>query len=506
MVFLLGLGGAADTLAAMMRLSFAKRVRRLGWLGPMALLAIAGCKDKAGKDTPKEAPSSAPSSAPSAGADTPATPSAEPAPPAPTAEPVCKVDAQKVWTKGINATTGITQVSLPGGQAALGFAIGNTPYVLTVSPGGTGKMAKVTVDPGSAFAKAPKPSEGVRIVWRVTPVKIEGTTVRAFVDFRDELKTTAAAGKPEVTKTRKVVCGPVDRAETWVSWEGPAYLDEPKHAKDPLAALKGAEILKAGAQYKEVRDCRSFYDAAHDDEWIVGSELVVEGDGAKAAANLFVEQGKGGARAAATSMPVTTAPFKLAGYDIPVSHELSDTSFLVAARTPGKLVALIVGHDKKPIGGITQYSGTFQMPDLAQDGKDDVLSTAVATSKDGLALRALRIPGDTHAMPAAFTPVLTDEDESKTEGRPEFLRDAKGQRWLAYIEDAEKGKGHLEIVPVTAGFRASGKPHAVTTNEERATESRLFAKSGGGFIVAYLRDAGAAGLELVTEDLTCEVK
>jgi len=485
------------------------RVRGVGFYGPLvlsALGALGGCKDKAEKDTPKEAPAASASAAASTTKDTPAA-SAEPAPtPAPTVEPVCKVDAQKVWTKGINATTGITQVTLPGGQGALGFAIGTTPYVLTMSPGGAGKMSKVTVDPGSAFAKAPKATEGVRIVWRVTPVKIEGTTVRAFVDFRDELKTTAAAGKPEVSKTRRVVCGPVDRAETWVSWEGPAYVDEPKHTKDPLVALKAAELVKPGASYKEVRDCRSFYDADHDDEWIVGSELEIEGDGAKAAANLFIQQGKGAARATATSLSLGTAPLKVAGYDIPVSHELSDTSFLVAARAPGKLVALIVGHDKKPIGGVTEYKGTFQMPDLAQDGKDDVLTTAIATSKDGLALRALRVPGDTHAMPAGFTTVLTDEDESKTEGRPEFLRDTKGQRWLSYIEDAEKGKGHLEIVPLTAAFRASGKPHAVTTNEEKATESRMFPKPGGGIMLAYLRDAGAAGLELVTEDLTCEIK
>lgn len=464
----------------------------------LAVLGATGCKDKAAKDDP-----SAPASSAKAPPSATSTPSSDP--PAPAAEPVCKVDAQKVWTRGVDPNAGITQVTLPGGTSALGLAVGNVPYVLTIAPGGGGKLAKVTVDPASAFAKAPKPSEGIRIVWRVTPIKVEGTTVRAFVDFRDELKTAAPSGKPEVQKRRRVVCGPVDRADTWVAWEGPAYLDEPKHAKDPLAALKAADLVKPGAQYKEVRDCRSFYDAAHDDEWIVGSELVIEGDGSRAASNLFVAQGKGGARATATSLAVPTAPLKVSGYDIPVSHELSDTSFLVAARAPGKLVVMIVGHDKKPIGGVTEYKGAYQMPDLAPDGKDDVLSTAVATGKDGLALRALRIPGDTHAMPAAFTAVLTDEDDSKTEGRPEFLRDAKGQRWLSYVEDAEKGKGRLEVVPLTAAFRAAGRPHAVTADDEKATEARLFAKPGGGFVVAYLRDAGTAGLELVTEDLSCTI-
>ncbi len=428
-------------------------------------------------------------------------------PPTPTTKPVCRVEAQKVWTKGVSATTGLTAVELPSGPA-LGFAVGATPHVLTIARGGVGKLAKVTVDPGSAFARAPKAPEGTRLIWRVTPAKIEGATVRAFVDFHDELKAVAPAGKPEVSKTRRVVCGPADRADTWVSWEGPAYLDEAKHARDPLAALKGAELLKKGAPYKEVRTCRSFLDAKRDEAWIIGSELVVDTDDAKATAkaNLFIEQGKNGNRIAATSLVVPTDPLRLVGYDVPVSHELGDGLILIVARAPGKLVALMVNHDKKPVGGILEYKGTYQMPDISTDGKDDVLAAALATGKDSFALRALRIPGDTHAMPASFNPVMTDDDGSKSESRPEFLRDSSGQRWMAYIEDADKGKGHLEIVPLTAAFQAAGKPHAVTAEGERATEARLFASAAGGFVVAYLRDAGGAGHELVTEDLSCEVK
>ena len=58
-------------------------------------------------------------------------------------------------------------------------------------------------------------------------------------------------------------------------------------------------------------------------------------------------------------------------------------------------------------------------------------------------------PGMRETLPA-FTQVLTDEDESKTEGRPEFLRDAKGQRWLTYVEDAEgRRQIELQVVRVT---------------------------------------------------------
>lgn len=493
-----------------------------GLVGSSLLLALvtvslAACDKKTPPPTPTADPAKAPaagsadmvaSAAGSAGTPIPtpgAAASAEPA--APPVEPVCKVASQKIWTKGVNPVTGITAVELPDGRDVVGFAIGNVPHVLAIDAGGVGKMSKVLVDPGSLFAKAPKKDEGSRAVLRVTPVKLGQSSAHAFVDFRDDLKIAAVPGKPEITKARRVVCGPVDRPETWVSWEGPAYLDDAKLGKEPLTTLKAAGSLEAGKPYREVRDCRSFYDAPHDDEWIVGSELVIQAEGsASARAQLFVERGKDGSRDPVATLDLATDPFRLAGFDTPVSHELGDGAYLVAARAPGKLLAMVVDHEKKPLGKTTEYKGSYQMPDLAQDGKDDVLTTAQTVGTDKLALRALRIPGDTRALPAGFVPVIGDADDSKTEGRPEFLRDEKGQRWLAYIEDADKGKGHLEILPLTAGFRAAGKPYAVTEGNERATEARLFAKKGGGFLVVYLRADGPANTELVTEDLVCEIK
>jgi len=145
------------------------------------------------------------------------------------------------------------------------------------------------------------------------------------------------------------------------------------------------------------------------------------------------------------------------------------------------------------------------MPDASEDGPDDVLIASLKTDKDAYALRALRVPGTKAELPATFSKVTTDEDDSHSESRPEFIRDLKGQRWVAYIENAEKGKGHLEIIPVNAGFRATGKPYAVTKEEERATEARLVPQKDGGFVVVYIRDAGTGVGELVTEDLDCKI-
>ncbi len=430
-------------------------------------------------------------------------PSAEPAPPP--VVPVCKVEHQKLWTKGVNMLTGLTATTLPDGKDVIGLAVGNAPYTLTVASDGQGTLAKVAVDPANDFAKAPKPTDGTRFVNRVTPIRADGK-LRVLVDYRDEVKTKAPAGRPEVSKTRRVACGPVEKTERWVAWEGPNYVDEPKHQKDPAAAIKGAGYLAPGRAYQEIRDCRSFYDSKHDDAWVVGSMLTLE-DGASITgkSELFV--------VTASTRPATLAsealsvnPWKRVDYEMPVSHETSSGVYLVAARTNAGLTALLLDRQKKPIGTASKYPGVFQMPDVSDDGADDVFVAAQSVANGGLALRAMRIAGEPPTLPKSFANVQTDEDGSKTEGRPEFLRDSKGQRWIAYIEDAEKGKGRLEIIPVTATFRAAGKPYEVTGPAEKATEARLFPRKEGGFIVVYTRDGGDGVLELVSEDLSCQVK
>lgn len=478
----------------------------------LAAAFVTGCpkddkpKDNAGPATSASTKTTS-ATTPAASASTTAAAAASSDVPAKPVESVCKTDGQKVWSKGVSGSAGLTAVELPDGTDLVGFAIGTTPHVLDVKAAGAGTMNKVAVDPANRFAKAPK--DGARYVWRVTPTKGAGAgKYGALVDYRDEAKLATPPEHTQASKTRTVVCGPVDQPKGGVVWEGPAIIDEPKHSKDPLHVLSEANLLGHGVTYTEVRDCRSFYDAEHGASWVVGSDLNVEGEGDKpvAKSELFIQVQGDDKRAVITSLPVTTAPFKLVGYESPVSHQLSDSAMLIMARTPSSLVGMAVGKDKKVMGKVTEYKGFFQMPDLAPDGKDDVLVTAQNTGKDGLALRAGRIASESNALPATLTQVDANEVETNTESRPEFLRDAKGQRWIAYLADAEKGKGHLEIVPVTATFRAAGKSYRITGEAEKAAEARVIAKKGGGFIVAYLRDAGAAGNELVTEDLTCDVK
>ncbi len=438
-------------------------------------------------------------------------------PPKPTEPPACTVNAQKVWAKGINTLTGLTAIAMTDGRTAIGYATGNTPQVLVVGSKGEGKLLKVAVDPASTFAaRAPKAGQGSRAIWRVTPVKLEDKGANAFVDFRDEYKLTEPKGVAE--KGKRVVCGPTDSQEKWVKDEGDAHFEDPKSNKDPVAAIVKFNQAVTGASsvsgtYSEVRDCRTFYDPKKDETWIVGSRLEIklekDGTASEAFSELFVESGANGAMKQLHKTVIKLDPKKLnwrpTDYEVPVSHELADGSFLVAARVGGSaLVAAQLEHDKKVRGSFKSYPGYYNMPDASEDGPDDVLIASLK-EKDGYVLRAMRIPGTKSELPAAFSKVTTDEDDSHSESRPEFLRDSKGQRWVAYIENAEKGKGHLEIIPVNAGFRATGKPYGVTKEDEKATEARLVAQKDGGFVVAYVRDAGNGTGELVTEDLDCKV-
>lgn len=418
----------------------------------------------------------------------------------PEKSPTCSVKHQKSWTKGVNMLTGLTAEELPDGTNVVGLALGNAPYVMVVKEGGGGGLKKVTVDPGSKFAKAPKAGEGTRIVWRVTPVKLEGASVRAFVDFRDEGKSASPGGP----RWRRVVCGPTDVAQRWVEWEGPMVLEDPKSAKDPVAAFVEAHHITPAVPYREVRDCRTFFDPTRGEAWVVvaGFKVRIEGAEAKPQAELTISTRSSETLVHATEMHAK--PFKRVDYDTPISDGLADGSFFVAARTGSALIASFMTPDKKAKGAPKSYAGHFQMPDLTRDGADTVLIAAQATGNNAQTLRGMRIAGD--KLPAGFTSVLDEDAVAPSASRPEFLRDAKAQRWLAYIADAEQGRGTLEIMPIGADFRAQGRPYAVSQGEEKATEARLFAKPAGGFTVVYLRDGGAAGGELVTADLDCKVE
>src|SRR5262249_46024451 len=139
--------------------------------------------------------------------------------------------------------------------------------------------------------------------------------------------------------------------------------------------------------------------------------------------------------------------------------------------------------------------------DVSVDGDDTIVATSIAKGKD-FVLRAARLDAKQPVLPKSLSPIVTDDDGKDSESEPDFTRDAKGRRGVSYVE-GERGKGHLEIVPVDADFRATGKPFEITRETERASEARLVELTGGSILVAFLREKDN-DVELVTEELTCE--
>jgi len=492
---------------------------------PYALAAAALCLGACNNDPPKADPSAAqpPSSAqpaPTAVTSAAAVAKTSEALKPPEGPPACEVSAKKTWATGVNKITGLATTELADGRVAVGLAIGNQPHVLVVGPGGDGKLLKVPVKAGSALAKPIKADEGTRTLYRVTPFKVEGDKAHAFVDYREERKD----------KRRRVACGPAEGDDAWINFDDVPYLD-----RDPKPTDKErAEIFKKHEHddgeakheegdegYHELRDCRSFADVRTGEAWIVGSVLRgVEKEGAiEWSASLVVDTGPKKHEVHLHEVVLKGDPPNLKSFEVPISRSLGDKGYLLAARFGGSLRAGILSRDKTMKGKLMTYPGFPTLPHAASDAGDVVLVTAVTKEKNLFALRGLRVSMDKPALPKALTVIDTHAadkghthdhghdhehdhvDHSETD--PDFVRDSNGKRWVAYIE-GERGKGQLQVVPVDEGLQAVGKAFAVTASAELASEARLLPLEGGALLVVSLRE-GEKGLEVLTEELRCQV-
>ena len=488
----------AEVVAPARRVSIRCRPMRRFVLVPLlALPILAACK----KDSVEPVSSQPTETRPSA---SPAPPSATPSAIASAVgpAPACKVLSQKTWGKGANREAGLTIQEVDGARAAIGLAFGYHPHVLVIGKGGDGKLAKVTLKAGTDLAKAPPAAEGTRHVMRVTPTKVNGDLVEAFVDYRDEYKN----------KRRRVACGPADSSDAWISFDDTPFLErDDKPSGDALKAIfTKKKEADADEGYHELRDCRTFADLKKGSTWIVGSDLLgkLEPDGSTIGwrASLVVDKG-------AKVHELHTHDVKLGNegaaktgrFEIPVSHPLHDGGYLLAARYQGSLVAAILGPEKTLQGTVHSYPGMPTLPDIAADGDDTVLVTSFVKSKTEFTLRGLRVGSQKPELPKAMTPVTLAPDDKDSETDPDFTRDGKGRRWLSYV-DGERGHGKLFIAPIGADFTAVGHPFEITQGGERASEARLVALGDGTILVVYLREQeGEKSYELVTEDLECDV-
>lgn len=417
-----------------------------------------------------------------------------------TPAPVCTVKAQKGWGKGINTETGLTATELGDGRVAIGFASGLTPSVLVVGHGGAGRVVKITPNAGTDLANAPKANEGQRHLMRVTPVNVDGDKVDAFADYHDDYRS----------KRRRVACGPASGDDPWIVFDNVPWFDR----KDPptgderkkLFAKKNEQGADAG--YHELRDCRTFSDKKKGETWVVGSVLrgLENGTDITWKHSLVVDRGSKIHELHEHDIDAKDeANAKSHKFEVPMSAPLAQGGFVMTSRFGDTLYAGLLNDDKTLKGGIHTYAGFATLPDIARDGNDTILSTAIAKGNGDFSMETMRLKETAPELPKALAKIQLVPDDRDSETDPDFTRDGKGRRWLSYVDGA-RGKGKLFIVPVDAALRATGVAYEITQNGEVASEAKLVPVGDHDMLVVFIRESpGDKTFELVTEDLECEV-
>jgi hypothetical protein len=467
-----------------------KNISRVLLLGAL----LVGCKSESDSNPSSTLARTTTTARPSATAvaSGPASASGPAADPGP---PVCSRAGQKTWGAGANKLTGLTTKKL-GDSIAIGFALGNEPRVLVIDKSGSVKVMEVKV---GAKAKLPSGKEGYRNLLRVTPRSIDGDQARAFLDYRDDFKD----------KRRHVSCGPAEGEQDFLSFDGTSWLDlDPK----PTGADKKKLFSwKKLGGYVEVRDCRTFVTTQSDEVRALGSVLrgTEKADGSNEwKMVLLVDFGKNDDEVVLHEAPLKGDPPRLATFEIPTSRRAGDKGYLIATRFGGSLLVGVLDASRKLQGSFKSYPGWPTMPDIGSTKEELILTTGIGAGKDKT-LKALVVPRDTLELPKRY--VAIDVDALDTSGDaeasftvPELSVDARGQRWLAYVE-GPRDKGRLRLVPLRKDLQPAGRAFSITDGDAFGSEGRVVALDDGRLMVAYLRDLGGK-VELLTEQLACEVK
>ena len=458
-------------------------------------LFLAGCPNEPsptpgaanGAGTAPKPASSALAASPSASAS--ATPD-EPS-------PLCEKIAQKTWGTGANRVTGLSTKRLADDRIAIGFAFGNTPHVLVIKPSGEGELIKVAPAPGTALAKPVPAAEGTRTILRVTPYKVEGSSAKAYVDYRDEFKD----------KRKHIACGPADGGDEWISFDGVPLLDrDPKPTgEDRLALFKKSTEEGADEGYHELRDCRTFIDIKKNETYIIGSELRALDAGEDKTtykSSLVVDTGPKKHEIHLREVDLKGDPPKDVPFDMPTTHGVKDGSYLLAVRSGGSLLAAFLKPDKSLQSKFVSYAGLPSRPEASRDDEGMTMMVASVNLGQSSELRGVRI-GPKDELPKSMVKIETGDEDASSAVDPMFVRDAKNRRWLAYVA-GPRGKGRLKLVGIDENFKPIGKPHPITKEAEGASEPRLVPLDDGRVLVTYIRESAGAAGELVSEVLRCD--
>jgi hypothetical protein len=415
---------------------------------------------------------------------------------------VCTHEAVKVWSRQVSAATELEGIAFPGGGGAVGVLVSGHPHVLTQNELGVASFAKVEVAQGSPFAREVRLPD-VRTVFRVTPIRREDGKLGASVDYRDELAAPVVFGKPPGRGTRHVACGPVDRAEKWVDWEGPTYLDDPPEAK-PVQELARAGLLKEGSRYVAERTCRSFFDPSRARAWAVGAEVVVKlvAERTEARASLFVVSEANGRKQAVHGADLQGDPLRIVDFDAMASRLLPDGRTVVSTLAGGAVETVMLGPDYRPLGLARRLTGAFLAPRVSADGSDAVVLASRVLTAGTYAQEALRVT-DHRPEPEPLPGRALDALGERTVTAPRLVRDAEGRRFLSYVSAVE-GKRKLALVEVSARLAPEAKPYVLTDETEKVIDAHVLAAKSGALFVVYTRATQNGYADLVSAELVCK--
>jgi hypothetical protein len=444
----------------------------LGIAPALALALTSACQDKASGTSPEPAQPSA-SAATTTTAPLASASSAAPAAP----PPPCKIESTVSLDKGARADTGLTVVMLAGNQAALGYAVGETPKVITVDTAGKTEQAEVSWGHVHDQEKKSDPTM-TRYIHRVTPLGFKGNKMRVGLDILDESKDKNAA--------RYLRCGagddePIIADNTVLNFYQPT--------EDAVAAL--------GPDAVDVRDCRTFSNG--EATWSLYTEVKRDGTDAnhdiRLTWSLDTLPGKGTIKNPNVDKRIAKPSNDkkygtLDHFSMPVSVNAGTAGFMMVARDSGGLVFARRNDDLSAAGGPwpMAFSEGAGLPSMMH--KDERVFLA-ATQWNKTDLFASSFLGtEPPKKPAKVT--LTDSAPPTDGARdwPSLSPASDGALFVSFID----GKGATRRVRlVVLGADMSQKTSDVfdvSTGGANIVESRVIAIADKKALVTYLDAKG----------------
>ncbi len=439
----------------------------------VALAFVSACQDK----------SSGESAAPSATTAIVAPPAASSAPlasassAAPAKPPACTIESTVALDKGARADTGLTVVMIAGNQAAIGYAVGDTPKVITIDTAGKASQADVSWGHVRDQEKKTDPTM-TRYIHRVTPLGFKGNKMRVGMDLLDESKDKNAA--------RYLRCGAGDD-EPIIADATPLNFDAP--TEDAVAAL--------GPDAIDVRDCRTFSNG--ESTWSLYTEVKRDGTGddhdIRLTWSLDTLPGKGTIKEPNVDKRLAK-PSKdkkygtLDHFSMPVSVNAGTAGFMMVARDSGGLVFARRNDDLSAAGGPwpMAFPEGAGLPSIMH--KDErVFLAATEWNKTDL-FTSTFLGTEAPKKPAKVAVVDSAPPADGARDWPSLSPAADGSLFVSFL-DGKSPKRRVRLVVLGSDMtQKTSDVFDVAAPDTNIVESRVIAIADKKALVAYLDAKG----------------